>query len=264
MARSTLEDQGEGQDLYRRQKCNNGVPISTRYETSTITTTYVTYSYHTPPPRSTDLSPETSRPPPSSRTYYTLHTLRPPGPQITIRPSTSTTRLPPKKSVVSTTSDIIPKARAIQGVPVTITRTVVTRIPVETIYSCPLPSREPITSRAPPTSRNGFPMSRSSREPPTSREPATSFSRDPPTTWVEPTSRSNRPTSLRTNTTESTEHPSTRHESTTSSREPWYPISAPSTPTSRDRPTSPPSTFHRGHGIRPPSYPQLLLRQTLL
>ncbi|KAJ1301615.1 hypothetical protein OPQ81_008863 [Rhizoctonia solani] len=231
---STWEHQGEGQDLFKRQKCHDGVPISTRYEVSTITTYYASYSYYSPP-HSTELPPKTSRPPPTSRIHFTLKT---PRPQISI-PETSTTRLPPKKSVVSTASDTILKARAPNSVPVTITRTIVTRVPVETIYSCPPPSsREPLTTRhAGPTSP------RTSRAPPSSREPPTSFSREP-SSWVEPTSRSNRelPTSWRSNTTEPTASPSTSR-SSISSGGPWYPTSStPSTPSSGHRPTGPPST----------------------
>ncbi|KDN42700.1 hypothetical protein RSAG8_06657, partial [Rhizoctonia solani AG-8 WAC10335] len=225
MAASTAEDQGEGQDLLKRQRCSNGVPISTRYEASTITTYYVSYSYYTPPSRSTNPLPETLRP--ASTTV--------PRPQISIEPEKSTTWLPPRKSLVPTTSDIIPKPRAIQGVPVTIARTIVTRVPVETIYSCP-PSREPPTIAKPPTSRDDSPPT--SREPPTSsRDPSTSRE---PTSSVEPTSRSARPTSWWTNTTEP---PSTRRWPTASSGEPWGPSSStPSTPTSRHRPTEVPST----------------------
>ncbi|CAE6420906.1 unnamed protein product [Rhizoctonia solani] len=203
MPASTGESQGEGQDLQKRQRCDNGVPISTRYEVSTITTYYVSHSYYTPPPRSTDPLSETPRPAPTTWTYYTFRDPRPP---ISLEPRTSTTWLPLKKSVVPTTSEVIPKPRAVQGVPVTITHTIVTRVPVETIYSCPPPS-----SRALPTS------------------------------WVEPTSYSDGLTSWWT--TESTHAPSTRHRPTTSSREPWYHSSStPSTPTSRSRPTEPPST----------------------
>ncbi|CAE6380181.1 unnamed protein product [Rhizoctonia solani] len=210
---STGEDQGEGQDLRKRQRCDNGVPISTRYEASTITTYYVSYSYYTPPPRSTD--PLSEAPTPASTTRTTYYTLKSPRPPISLELRTSTTWLPPKKSVVPTTSEVIAKPRAIQSVPVTITRTIVTRIPVETIYSCPLSS-----SREPPTSRDDYPTSWSSAAPFTS--------------WIEFTSRSDRPT------IESTHAPSTRHQPTASPGEPWYHSS--STATSRSRPTGPPST----------------------
>ncbi|CUA69642.1 hypothetical protein RSOLAG22IIIB_04018 [Rhizoctonia solani] len=225
MAALTAEDQGEGRDILKRQKCDNGVPVSTRYEVSTITTYFVSHSDYISPTHSTDPPPETPRPTPTSWSRYTFRDHQP----ATIPSRTSTTWLPPKKSVVSTTSEVIPKPRAIQAVPVTITRTIVTRVPVETVYSCPLRSApEPLTSR------HDDPTSRSSRVPPTSREPPTSHT--PPSSWIEPTSRS-------MNTTETYRPPSTSHRPMTSSREPWYPSSSmPSTPSSRSRPTEAPST----------------------
>ncbi|CAE6412984.1 unnamed protein product [Rhizoctonia solani] len=224
MATSTPKDHAEERDLIKRQKCNNGVPISTHYEVSTIATRYVSYSYYTSTPRSSNTS-ETTKPTPISRVHYTF-TFEP-RPPISIITRTSTTQLPPKKSVVSTTSDIIPKARAVHGVPITITQTHITSVPVETIYSCPPTSHETPTSRDDhSTSRNTDYTSSSIPERPTSRELPTSWigstshsSREPPTSWTQPTSRP-------TTATESIPHPSTESGPTTSLREPWYPSSS--------------------------------------
>ncbi|CAE6416792.1 unnamed protein product [Rhizoctonia solani] len=183
----TLEDQGEGQGHSKRQRCNDGVPISTRYETSTITTYYVSYSYYTPPSHSSE-RPETTRPAPTSWVHYTLKT---PRPFITIKPEPSTTYVPPRKSVVSS-SDIIPKARAVNGVPITITRTIVTRVPVETVYSCPpSPSREPSVSWSSRSWRSTSTEAPSTRQYPSSSTPSTRHRPTaPPSTSPPPSTRS--------------------------------------------------------------------------
>ncbi|KAF8745167.1 Heparinase II III family protein, partial [Rhizoctonia solani] len=225
MAASTPEDHSREWHFIKRQGCHNATPISTRYETSTVTSHHVSYLYYTSTSHSSD-PPETTKPTSTSRTHYTF-TFEP-RPPISIETRTSTTLLPPKKSVVSTTSDIIPRARAVHGTPITITQTHITKIPVETIYSCPPTSHEPATS----TSWSTDPTSHSSRELPTS--------------WLEPTSRSGwePPSSSTYSTSRLTiatdpAPPSTSDEPATTSRGPWHP-SPPvsSVATSRSRPTS--------------------------